>query len=84
METILITFGFFVGIIFLMAIGFILKGKALKGSCGGISALGMKKVCDCDTPCDNLQAKIAAGDEAAKAEYEEKFAKKEAQFYEVK
>lgn len=84
METILITFGFFVGIIFLMAIGFILKGKALKGSCGGISALGMKKVCDCDTPCDNLQAKLAAGDEAAKAEYEEKFAKKEAQFYEVK
>lgn len=84
METILLTFAFFVGIVFLMSIGFIVKGKTLKGSCGGISALGMRKVCDCDEPCDNLKAKLEAGDEAAKAEYEEKFAKKEAQFYEVK
>ncbi|AUI66225.1 MULTISPECIES: (Na+)-NQR maturation NqrM [Glaesserella] len=84
METILLTFGFLVAIIFLMSIGFIVKGKTLKGSCGGITALGMKKACDCDEPCDNLQKKLDAGDEAAKAEYEEKFAKKSAQFYEVK
>ena len=24
----------------------------------GISSLGMKKVCDCDTPCDTLQKKL--------------------------
>ncbi len=84
METILMTFGFFVAIIFMMSIGFIIKGKTIKGSCGGITALGMKKMCDCEEPCDNLQKKLDACDEAAKAEYEEKFAKKEAQFYEVK
>lgn len=84
METILMTFGFFVAIIFMMSIGFIIKGKTIKGSCGGITALGMKKMCDCEEPCDNLQKKLDAGDEAAKAEYEEKFAKKAAQFYEVK
>lgn len=84
METILLTFGFFVAIVFMMSIGFIIKGKTIKGSCGGISALGMKKVCDCEEPCDNLQKKLDAGDEAAKAEYEEKFAKKATQFYEVK
>ncbi|KAE9536110.1 hypothetical protein A1D25_03860 [Ursidibacter arcticus] len=84
METILITFGFFVAIVFMMSIGFIIKGKTIKGSCGGITALGMKKMCDCEEPCDNLQAKLAAGDESAKAEYEQKFAKKETQFYEVR
>ncbi|MGX2973554.1 (Na+)-NQR maturation NqrM [Ursidibacter arcticus] len=84
METILLTFGFFVAIVFMMSIGFIIKGKTIKGSCGGITALGMKKMCDCEEPCDNLQAKLAAGDEAAKAEYEQKFAKKETQFYEVR
>ncbi len=84
METILLTFGFLVAIIFMMSIGFIVKGKTIKGSCGGITALGMKKMCDCEEPCDNLQKKLDAGDEVAKAEYEQKFAKKEAQFYEVK
>ena len=85
METILLTFGFFVAIIFAMSIGFIIKGKTIKGSCGGISALGMKKMCDCEEPCDNLQAKLDAGDADAQAEYREKFAKKaEPQFYEVK
>lgn len=85
METILITFGFFVAIVFLMSLGFIFKGKALQGSCGGISALGMKKVCDCEEACDNLQSKVAAGDAKAIAEYNEKFGKKvEPQFYEVK
>lgn len=85
METILLTFGFFVAIVFMMSIGFIVKGKTIKGSCGGITALGMKKMCDCEEPCDNLQKKLAAGDENAQIEYKEKFAKKrEAQFYEVK
>lgn len=42
-------------------------------------------MCDCEEPCDNLQAKLEAGDEQAQAEYAQKFAKKaEPQFYEVK
>ena len=46
---------------------------------------GISKACDCDKPCDTLQSKLDAGDENAKAEYEQKFAQKEkAQFYEVK
>ena len=61
METLLITFGFFIAVIFAMSIGFIIKGKTIKGSCGGITALGMKKMCDCEEPCDNLKAKIADG-----------------------
>ncbi|MBN6710402.1 hypothetical protein B0186_06270 [Canicola haemoglobinophilus] len=84
MKLFLVTFAIFLLVIFGMALGYIVKRKSIAGSCGGISALGMKKVCDCDTPCDNLQAKLDAGDEEAKAEYEEKFAKKQPQFYEVK
>ncbi|MGQ0286556.1 (Na+)-NQR maturation NqrM [Pasteurellaceae bacterium 22721_9_1] len=84
MKLFLITFAIFIFVILGMAIGYIFQKKKIAGSCGGISALGMKKVCDCDEPCDNLKAKLDAGDEAAKAEYEEKFAKKQPQFYEVK
>ncbi|WP_249962664.1 (Na+)-NQR maturation NqrM [Histophilus somni] len=84
MKLFLVTFAIFVLVILGMSLGYIIKRKSIAGSCGGISALGMKKVCDCDTPCDNLQAKLAAGDEDAKTEYEEKFVKKQPQFYELK
>lgn len=81
MEIFLLTFTFFVAVIFLMSIGFIIKGKTIKGSCGGISALGMKKMCDCEEPCDNLKSKMADGtadpDEVARFT-------KTPQFYEVK
>jgi hypothetical protein len=30
----------------------VFKRKSLQGSCGGITALGMEKVCDCPEPCD--------------------------------
>ncbi|PJG82447.1 (Na+)-NQR maturation NqrM [Caviibacterium pharyngocola] len=84
MQLFVITFAIFILIILGMSLGYIVKKKSIAGSCGGISALGMKKVCDCEEPCDNLKAKLEAGDEQAKAEYEEKFAKNEPQFYEVK
>ena len=86
MQTLFFTLIAFVAIILLMSIGFIIKKQSLKGSCGGLSALGIAKACDCDQPCDTLQSKLDAGDEQAKAEYEQKFAKKDddSQFYEVK
>ena len=85
MQTLFFTLLAFVGIILLMSIGFILKQKALKGSCGGLSTLGIAKACDCDKPCDTLQSKLDAGDEHAQAEFAQKFANKDGeQFYEVK
>ena len=81
MQTLFFTLLAFVAIIVLMSVGFIFKKQALKGSCGGLSSLGIAKACDCDKPCDTLQEKLDA-----KAEYEQKFAKKDndSQFYEVK
>lgn len=58
MTTFLITFGLFLLVILGMALGYIFKRKELQGSCGGISALGMEKVCDCDTPCARRKARM--------------------------
>ena len=52
MEIFIITFVIMLIVTFIMAIGYILQRKRIKGSCGGITALGLKKVCDCDEPCD--------------------------------
>ena len=41
-----------------MSVGYIFSKRSIKGSCGGITALGMKKMCDCETPCDTLQQKL--------------------------
>lgn len=51
-----ITFGFFILVICAMAIGYMVKRRSIKGSCGGLSALGIEKVCDCDTPCERRKA----------------------------
>jgi len=59
MKLFLITFGFFIVVIAAMAIGYLIKRKTISGSCGGISALGMEKVCDCPEPCENRKAKMA-------------------------
>ena len=52
MLTFLATFVVFVLVIFGMSLGWIVKRKSIQGSCGGISSIGMKKVCDCPEPCD--------------------------------
>ncbi len=87
MNTFLLTFLIFVLVIIGLATGVILRGKALTGSCGGISALGLEKACDCEEPCDNLKAKIERGEaspeELARFENRQNAAKN-AQFYEVK
>lgn len=41
------TFVLFLLIVGGMSLGYVFKRKSLQGSCGGISALGMEKVCDC-------------------------------------
>lgn len=46
------TFVLFLLIIGGMSLGYVFKRKSLQGSCGGITALGMEKVCDCPEPCD--------------------------------
>ena len=85
MKLFLLTLGIFLLIILAMALGYIVKRQALKGSCGGLSSLGIAKACDCDKPCDTLQSKLDAGDEQAKVEYEQKFTNNvQTQFDEVK
>lgn len=42
-----------------MSLGWIIKRKSIQGSCGGISALGMEKVCDCPEPCDARKKRMA-------------------------
>ena len=66
MKTLLLTFGLFLLVILGMAVGYIFSKRTIKGSCGGISSLGMKKVCDCDTPCDTLQKKTGRTETARK------------------
>ena len=53
------SFVFFLLIIAGMSLGYIVKRKTLQGSCGGIGALGMEKVCDCPEPCDSRKKRLA-------------------------
>ncbi len=52
MTTMLITFGFFLIVILLMAIGVIFNKKTIQGSCGGLNNVGVDQVCNCETVCD--------------------------------
>lgn len=69
METFLVTFGVFIAVIAAMAVGYIFQRKTVSGSCGGLGAVGIEKVCNCPEPCDarkKREAKAAA--RAAKLE----------------
>ena len=59
MLTFLATFAVFVLVIFGMSLGWIIKRKSIQGSCGGISSIGMEKVCDCPEPCDERKKRLA-------------------------
>ena len=62
----LATFAIFILVIFGMSLGVIVKRKALQGSCGGIAALGMEKVCNCPEPCDARKKRMAKAERLAK------------------
>ena len=55
-------------VVAIMAIGYIFQKKIIKGSCGGISDLGLEKVCDCDEPCDKRKEMIKRLEEQKKEE----------------
>lgn len=38
-----------------MAIGWMVKKKAIRGSCGGLANVGVEKACDCKTSCNERQ-----------------------------
>lgn len=58
MQTFLLVLALFLVVVLIMAVGYILQRKTISGSCGGISALGMDKACDCDDPCDKKKARM--------------------------
>jgi uncharacterized protein len=72
MNTFLITFGVFLSVIAAMSIGYIIQKKVVKGSCGGLGAVGIDKVCNCPEPCDARKKR-----EAREAYREEKLAERQ-------
>lgn len=70
MTTFLVAFGVMALIFAGMAVGVIFSNKPIKGSCGGLNALGMKDGCEIcggkDDVCEEEQRKQQGGDKAAK------------------
>ncbi|MBY8125522.1 (Na+)-NQR maturation NqrM [Vibrio fluvialis] len=56
--TYLFTFGLFLILVVLMSIGVLMRRKPIQGSCGGLSSVGVDKVCDCETTCEEHQSKL--------------------------
>ncbi len=42
-----------------MSLGYVIKRKSIQGSCGGLSSIGVEKVCDCPEPCDARKKRMA-------------------------
>ena len=68
MEIFIIAFLIMLIVVAIMAIGYIFQQKKIKGSCGGISDLGLEKVCDCDEPCDKRKELIKRLEEQKREE----------------
>ncbi|BCL70841.1 conserved hypothetical protein [Vibrio nigripulchritudo MADA3029] len=66
MTEFIVTFGFFLTIVTAMSVGYIFQKKVVKGSCGGLDAVGIDKVCNCPEPCDARKKREAR--EAMRAE----------------
>ncbi|MGF1696890.1 (Na+)-NQR maturation NqrM [Vibrio kyushuensis] len=52
MSEFLVTFAVFLAVFAAMGVGYIFQRKVVKGSCGGLDAMGIDKVCSCPEPCD--------------------------------
>ncbi|MDQ7049896.1 MAG: (Na+)-NQR maturation NqrM [Enterobacterales bacterium] len=59
MEIFILSFLIMVLVVAMMAIGYIFHRKKIKGSCGGLTELGLEKLCDCDEPCDKRKEFLA-------------------------
>ena len=70
MSTFIAAFVVLLAFFLLMSIGYLVKKKAVEGSCGGLGALGIEKACDCDDPCDRRKRRMEK--EAARKEMLEK------------
>lgn len=61
MSTLIFVFIFMLVIVLIMSIGMLIARKPIKGSCGGLSAIGMKSACDVcggdDEACEKEQQK---------------------------
>lgn len=67
MQTFLATF-FIVSLAVMgLAAGVLISNKRLKGSCGGLNAVGIDKSCGCENPCDRKKKRLA--DETQKIEF---------------
>ena len=60
MTTFIATFIILVIAVLAMALGVIVSNRRIEGSCGGLSALGIDKACDCDRPCERRRKREAA------------------------
>ncbi len=66
MEMLLIVFVFMLTVVALMAVGVLMGGKPIAGSCGGMSAIGMESACDvcggdksiCDTEVEKSKNSV--------------------------
>lgn len=61
------TFVIFALVILGMSLGYLVKRKSIQGSCGGISALGLEKVCDCRNRATRVKAPRPRGAASAAA-----------------
>lgn len=61
MSTLIFAFIVMLVIVLIMSIGMLIARKPIKGSCGGLSAIGMKSACDVcggdDEVCEKEQQK---------------------------
>ena len=70
------SFGFFVLFFFAMSVGFLVKGKPIKGSCGGVAALMGNESCEIcggdPNKCDEVQQSENSNDLAYDASAKKK------------
>ncbi|MGB0865011.1 MAG: (Na+)-NQR maturation NqrM [Granulosicoccaceae bacterium] len=71
-ATVVLAFAFMLLMVAAMAIGAIINGRTIKGSCGGIANIpGVEPVpCVCEKPCDKKLARMAAEQEAKPIEFD--------------